>query len=344
MSYPYLSIVIPCRNDEYAGNMLEKLLASLTILIAQLNRYSISSEIIIVDWNPPKERKTLSEELVNFPHLGLCSLRVIEVGASFHNNFFGSDKKGIVGCVALNTGIRRAKGLFVTSKMADTYFSGELMAFIGKQSLSPDCVYRADRLSVDIDSTPINKNWQQIFEKKVTYRGVYNGNGPHLKACGDFFLMTKVSWFKIRGFHEPKSVIGLGEDGEALYAAIGIGLTQICLLGKLCVFKIQHSNGHASRIASKKVGLLQVFQKLSYKYRSILGFLYVRSIVTFFFRLILGLFNLPRTKIHGLQVRSHYRWYLIALFRLKFGGARFLGRKDWGLSYADLKETNIKEQ
>ena len=321
--------------------MLEKLRASLMILVAQINRYAISSEIIVVDWNPPQHKKTLSEELANFPLLGPCSLTIVEVPPSYHKNYLGSDKKGIVGSVALNTGIRRATGLFVTSKMADTYFSDELMAFIGERSLSKDCVYRADRLSVDIDSPSTNSNWQQVFEENITYRGEYNGHGPHLKACGDFFLMTRTSWFKIRGFHEPRTVIGLGEDGEALYAAIGTGLTQVCLPGKLCVYKIQHSSGHDSRLGNQPAGLLGFFQNLSERYKSTLNALYLRRILTLLARFIMGLLNLPRTKIHGLPVRSHYRWYLIATFRLKFGGAKFLGRRDWGLATAELRQITV---
>ena len=92
--------------------------------------------------------------------------------------------------------------------------------------------------------------------KNILYRGSYDDFGPHAKACGDFMLMNKVSWHKIRGFHEPKTVIALGEDAEALYAALGTGLKQVCLKGKKCVYKIAHDNQYNKRLKKSQLHLI----------------------------------------------------------------------------------------
>ena len=90
---PYLSIIIPCRNDNYAGGMLPKLLNSLTVLINQLNRAKITTEIIIVEWNPPLNKARLSKELSVLKNLGICMLRIIEVDNSYHKLYLGNEKK-----------------------------------------------------------------------------------------------------------------------------------------------------------------------------------------------------------------------------------------------------------
>jgi hypothetical protein len=340
---PYLSIIIPCRNDNYAGGMLPKLLNSLTVLINQLNRAKITTEIIIVEWNPPLNKARLSKELSVLKNLGICMLRIIEVDNSYHKLYLGNEKKGVVGAVALNVGIRRAKGKFITSKMADTYYSNQLINFISQKSLSETCVYRADRIDVeaDIDNFPID--WEKSFNKNILYRGSYNKTGPHTKACGDFMLMSNNSWRQIKGFAEPKSVIGLGEDGEALYAAIGIGLNQVCLDGNLCVYKIKHNKTSSDRLNKNQNIIINKLHNFSNRFEVLLNYFKIRESIIVSSRLILGIFNLPKTKIHGIKVRSHYRWYLIALFRLKFGGANFLKNKNWGLKKSQFKEFKLRD-
>lgn len=342
-SSPYLSIVIPCRNDNYAGSMSKKLILSLTILIKQLNKFNLDTEIIIVEWNPPKDKPKLSVEISSLKNLGKTIIRIIEVDSSIHNTFIGSQKKGIVGSVALNVGIRRARGKFITSKMADTFFSDELIEFISNKTLSDNCIYRADRVDVDVNPDLVESDWQDYFNLNISYRGYYNNKGPHLKACADFMLMNKSSWDSIRGFHEPKAVIGLGEDGEALYAALGLGLKQICLGNKNCVYKIRHGNQHSERIKNQRKNIIDYLHYFSDKYDSYLNFFKFKTILIFLFRFFLGMMNLPTTRIYGIKVRSHYRWYLISLLRLKFKGLKFISNKNWGLNLNQLNEITISE-
>lgn len=341
-SNPYLSIVIPCRNDNYAGGILKKLIISLIILIKQLNKFNLETEIIIIEWNPPINKTKLSSEISKLKNLGKTTIRIIEVDSSIHDSFIGSEKKGIVGSVALNVGIRRANGKFITPKMADTFFSDELIKFISNKTLVGNCIYRADRVDVNINPDLIDSDWQHYFDKNISYRGIYNKKGPHAKACGDFMLMNKSSWFNIRGFNEPKTVIGYGEDSEALYAALGLGLKQICLNKKNCVYKIKHGNQHSERTKNKNK-YVEYFQHFSNKYDSYLNVFKFKTILIFFLRFLLGILNLPIKKIHGLKVRSHYRWYLISFLRLKFNGLNFINSKNWGLNLKQLNEVRFSK-
>lgn len=340
---PYFSVVIPSRNDSYSEDMLKKFTIGLSTLINQLNYYKIKSEIIIVEWNPPRESRKLSDELFFFKNLHYCVIRIITVDPVVHNRYVGFKKKSIAVSVAFNTGIRRAKGLFITTKAADTFYSDDLIKYISNKKLEYDKVYRADRVDVKFDIKNFDEQWQYQFEKNKLYRGTYNNTGPHAKACGDFMLMNKESWHKVRGFHEPKTVIALGEDAEALYAAIGTGLKQICLTDSMCVYKLSHEKQYNKRIKNNEQYFSNFLRKIFKLLNNSFSIIGLEKIFIFLIKFFLGIFNLPTTKVLGLKVRSHYRVYVVLLLRYKFRGLNFLGNKNWGLKSIELEETLIKK-
>jgi len=337
---PYLSIVTPCRNDNYAGDMSKKLILSLSILINQLKKYNLDTEIIVVEWNPPKNRPKLSSQLSILKTDGKTKIRVIEIDNFIHNKYISNKKINFPAVMATNVGIRRSNGRFVVSKSADTIYSDELIKFIGNKNLSSNCVYRVDRIDVNIKEEHVKNNWEKYFNSNIVNRRRYNNIGPYVKACGDFMLMSKHSWYQIRGYPEPKAGIGYGEDGEALSAAIGTGLKQVCLSGKLVVYKNKHHNQHSERVKTDQKHILNLF-KISKKFGKILEFLRLKNLITFFVKFLLGVLNLPKTKMFGIEVRSAYRYYLVSLLRLKLGGINFIRDKNWGLNKKKLKEIII---
>jgi len=338
---PYLSIVTACRNDNYSGDMSKKLILSLSILVNQLKKYNLDAEIIIVEWNPPKNIPKLSSKLNILKTEKKIKIRVIEINNRLHNKYILSKKIKFCAVMATNVGIRRSYGKFIVTKSADTIFSDELLKFISKKNLSGSCVYRADRVDVNIKEEYVNIAWQKYFNSNIVKRRRYNNIGPYVKACGDFMLMSKHSWHKIRGYPEPKLGIGHGEDGEALFAAIGIGLKQICLSGKLVVYKNKHNKQYSERIKTDQKNTLHFFFKISDKFGKVLEFLRLKTLIYFFVKFSLGVLNLPKTKMFDVEVRSVYRYYLVSMLRLKFGGINFIRDKNWGLNLKKLKEIII---
>jgi hypothetical protein len=338
---PYLSIVTACRNDNYSGDVSKKLILSLSILVNQLKKYNLDAEIIVVEWNPPKNRPKLSSELSILKTEKKIKIRVIEVDNFIHDKYILNNKIKFPAVIATNVGIRRSHGKFIVSKSADTIFSNELIKFIANKNLSSDSVYRADRIDVSIKEEYIKDDWQTYFDSNIVHRRRYNNIGPYVKACGDFMLMSKHSWYKIRGYPEPKNGIGNGEDGEALFAAIGIGLKQICLSGKLVIYKNKHNKQFSDRIKIDQKNILNIFFKVSDKFGKVLEFLRLKTLIDFFVKFLLGILNLPKTKMFDVEVRSVYRYYLVSRLRLKFGGINFIRDKNWGLNLKKLKEIII---
>jgi len=62
-SAPYISVVVAARNDNHGGNMIGRMQAFVDSWIGQARRHDLSSEIIVVEWNPPADRPRLRDAL-----------------------------------------------------------------------------------------------------------------------------------------------------------------------------------------------------------------------------------------------------------------------------------------
>jgi hypothetical protein len=132
---PYLSIVVPSRNDEHGGNTLRRMQVFFSGLLEQLEKYKIDSELILVEWNPPPDRPLL-KDVIKWPAgLKYCTIRVIIVPPSIHRRYKNSNKAPFHFTVATNSGIRRARGQYILPAGIDLLYSDELMAFIAGRQL-----------------------------------------------------------------------------------------------------------------------------------------------------------------------------------------------------------------
>lgn len=219
--------------------------------------------------------------------------------------------------------------------MGDTFYSTELIKFLGKKKLKYNEVYRVDRVDVNVKFHQIKKNWEKYFNLYIVKRKRSKPKAIHIKACGDFLLMSRERWYKIKGHPENKSIIQNGADGEALYAAIGTGAKQKYLKGKNCVYKILHPNVYANRFTNKNILIKNNFVKI------FLGNINKNLFQKFFsvlFKILFGILNLSKTEISNVRTRSIYRYFLIANFRRLFFGGSFIKSSDWGLVKFNLKK------
>jgi hypothetical protein len=145
---PYISVVVAARNDDHGGNMIGRMQAFIDSWISQSSRYALSSEIIVVEWNPPADRARLRNELRWPEDMGPCEVRFIEVSREIHDRLPNAATIPLHQMIAKNAGIRRARGQFVLATNLDIIFSAELMQFLGERRLERGKMYRMDRTDV----------------------------------------------------------------------------------------------------------------------------------------------------------------------------------------------------
>jgi hypothetical protein len=258
---PYLSIVGWARNDGYTENYAQRIEHALRFLAKQLERFEVPSEIIVVEWNPPGERRLLADEFGSFgcsPHV---TIRFLIADGRYHKGAKGWKKRGMHASNAANAGIRRARGHFVLPKPLDTFFSEELVSRIARLDLDEQAIFRCDRVDVRFD----NEEWTHLPEdqlldalsrhtverhRQLTQSIDWNIRNLHTNGCGDFMLMTAARWAQIRGFPKDSTVLCLDADSIALHAAVAHGAREVCWPDECHVYKVVHSNTHVLRTAT----------------------------------------------------------------------------------------------
>jgi hypothetical protein len=142
---PYLSVVVTARNDDHGGSLLRRMQIFVNGWIAQCKRHGLSSELVVVDWNPPEGRPPLIEALQWPADFGPCAVRFIPVPPELHRRYHHAEALPLYQMIAKNVGIRRSRGRFILATNIDILFSDELMAFLAERRLQPGRMYRIDR-------------------------------------------------------------------------------------------------------------------------------------------------------------------------------------------------------
>lgn len=250
----YLSVILVSRNDDHGSKMFQRMRFCVDSLINQLEKYNVPSELILVEWLPPKE-KPLLKDIYPWPkHSEYVRIRVIVVPHSVVGDYNYSEEFAIRDLTPWNVGIRRAKGTFILSTVADALLSDELIAYIADRNLDTEKIYRIDRCDV-------NRNVLEIvsMEKRFSYcerniidmhtlnplKFLLKPNLPvmHDKAPGDFILMARDRWHHIHGFPQG---IAPGADNMVLYMAHLSGANQQILKKPMRLYHIDHDSSWKS--------------------------------------------------------------------------------------------------
>ena len=183
---PYLSIVASSRNDGHGGDILKRMQLFVKGMLHQTKRYNIPAELIIVEWNPPKDKPLLHEVLPKPGADDILTIRYIIVPEEIHNTFVRHKEIPLFQMIAKNVGIRRAKGDFILCTNIDLLFSDELFEVLAKRSLKKDGYYRANRCDVP-DQFEFDWDWKKqmdycshniIRRLGMDYRYIYLHNMP----------------------------------------------------------------------------------------------------------------------------------------------------------------------
>lgn len=247
---PYLSVIIVSRNDDHGSRMFERTRICCGSLLHQLESFGIPSEFLLVEWLPPEGRPRLKDIFAWPDNLKNVQLRILTVSSRQLRNYEYTEDFPIRDLTPWNVGIRRARGEFILSTVADTLISDELIRHIAERKLDPGAIYRIDRCDVDRKVLDVRTHDERLAfcEKNIVDMQTLNplkfllkpGHPVvHDKAPGDFILMSKESWNQIRGF--PQGIIP-GGDNVVLYMACLAGIRHQVLAKPFRLYHIDHDS------------------------------------------------------------------------------------------------------
>ncbi len=276
---PYISFVIAARNDDYGMNFLHRMQVFANVLLELAEKYLLDAELIVVEWNPPVNKKTLTRALSWPSRLKSIKIRFITVSPEVHNQLPKSDKMPMFEFLAKNVGVRRAKGEYILATNPDIVFNDETIRFLADKKLLPECFYRIDRYDIkktvpsDISAREqlvfCENNWEEVkglrgdcrrdfpyfnykqlrsIFSRIKAKFIHDPRSKiHTNASGDFFLMANSQWQKLRGY--PELPIPSFIDSYLCFMAASLGLSQVILNGKK---RIYHQ-GHTSYVNRAKL-------------------------------------------------------------------------------------------
>lgn len=254
---PRLSVVTYMRNDEYTVDNKLRMHRAVSCIVGQLTAADIESELILVEWNPPPDRPLLLDELGQFQSGGPVTVKGYVVPSKFHNKYRGSSEAGLH-TEAANVGLRRARGRFLLPKASDTFFSTELVETLATCELDKDRIYRCDRFDVEVDlSNYANLDQKAFLTQLEALDGVRHARldmptqwrvrDLHTGACGDFTLMSRELWHRVRGYPADPTMLLLDLDSLLLHLAAACGGTEYCFPAPCRTIKPVHKKLHGFR-------------------------------------------------------------------------------------------------
>lgn len=157
---PYITFVTVSRNDNHGGSLTRRMQIFVNGLAAQCKRHNLPAELLLVEWNPPGDRRPLAEELTWPEDPSPLQIRIITVPNELHRLFKCSDNLPLYQMIAKNAGIRRARAPFILATNIDILFNDELMHFFSEYKLEKDKMYRIDRYDAMTD-VPLDASIQE---------------------------------------------------------------------------------------------------------------------------------------------------------------------------------------
>jgi len=340
---PYLSVVIPSRNDDHGGGMAERMRACVHGLLDQAREHGLRGELMLVEWNPPADRPPLAS-LFDWSRAQGFDARVVTVPPGLHRRFPHSDKVNVHVLAAWNVGIRRSRGEFVLCTSADVLLSDELVRFLASRELAADAMYHIDRTDVAPGVLRASSTRERLQACADHVRGVAapvrnefpRGLGIpdlHLSAPGDFALLSRSLWHSLGGYPEF-ATLGVGVDVLFCYLAHHRGAREVVLRPPMRLYHIDHSRDWED----PRHGVEQVvYERLRLRDRV------PRSVRRALAPLLLRLFPRRKSRWDALGVPaltfSDLERYVVDLYR---GQNRIPANgPDWGLAGEALPESEL---
>ena len=223
---PALAIVVTGRNDDYGGQFATRFFRTLTFNLEQLAEKHVTTEVCLVEWNPVPDRPLLSEQLHAFlPEDYHERVTCYVVDSRYQEVLSLNPKLDFLEYIAKNVGIRRSNARLVLATNTDILFSSALVDKISSGGLVDGRVYRANRidLKLGIDESRIHNelldNPNNHVPRSPIKPPLYAG------AAGDFILLDRETFARLRGFNEIYRLARFGIDHNFLVKARSCGVS-----------------------------------------------------------------------------------------------------------------------
>ena len=318
--------------------MLRRMQVSLSGLLEQLEKYRIESEFLLVDWNSPPDKPPV-KDVVAWPRgLRYCTVRVIEVPPSIHRRYRHHKNIPMHATVAVNSGIRRARGEFILPGTIDLLYSNTLASFIGSKSLKGHLRYRTDRCDVNRAVLQCESLTEQLdyCDKNIIHIHALKANPDdvlpplHTNACGDFQLMSRHYWHLLRGYREAE-IASAFVDGLLSYASYTAGVTEVVLGEGMKLYHIDHDDKFSDRLKVRQ----SRFEELMGN-----GFIphsFSRKLIALW-RLVAGE---PASEVYRIPTLSFAEYRKICAEMIAGKRSYIFNDESWGLGRDELKEALI---
>lgn len=217
---PLLSFIFTGRNDDYGHRFLYRMQRFLDSLQQQVKKDTFV-EIIIVEWDPPKNKKRLHEAL-NIKKSDNIKFRFIEVPSGIHKKIKNPEKFRLLEFHAKNVGLRRARGKFLILTNPDIIFNKSFIKFIEKVPHSSKKIYVSKRYNLLRDiPEKMNLSELECFCKENSYGlfGIpfnYPKHPKFIDLLKEFYLFSKnysrlfiIKMFDRKRYDKEKILSGL---------------------------------------------------------------------------------------------------------------------------------------
>lgn len=212
---PYLTFVFTGRNDDFGGDFNGRFFRALRFNHERLSEAGVPHDLVFVEWRPLTDRPYLATVLWReFAGSGATHIHSYVVDPAYHDALTLNPRLQFQEFIAKNVGIRRARGQFVLTTNTDIYLSRGVIDRLAARALDNGVLYRAARHDLKGNIDPSFIDWDVLEDERNCE--VKNRIKPPLytNASGDFLLLDRGTYHRLRGFNEVYRTAKIHMDGN----------------------------------------------------------------------------------------------------------------------------------
>jgi hypothetical protein len=223
---PLVSIVLTGRNDGYGGDFVDRFFRTLRFNHRQLTARGITYELVFVEWAPPSDMPLLIQRLLDdVPELNPELREWYVVDPQFQQALSLNPRLEYLEFLAKNVGVRRARGRFVLTSNCDVFFGRRVLEALEQQTVRRGVLYRAPRHDITLPEDCGDIDFTLLEDPAILAGPAHSLKPPFMgSATGDFVLLDRDSFHRIRGFNEVYRVARIGIDRNLIVKALSSGI------------------------------------------------------------------------------------------------------------------------